>query len=379
MPRLSERDRGPIALAEKILNLLDQGAFTATYKYAVLLALIDLCMETTAASGAPAQAFTSRQLAEKGVELYWPHSGPYHVGGRARVLRQFRSAQRQARIVSEIQRFKVEVAKDPTISLPAARLGFPNAYGRLIDRVEWKLIQDPLPRLQLLGGRVDEFLYTIGWDLSVRESEVRSYQRGDAGAFDNRILLRPGVGEHLLQLNSLLRPLIHRQWAAMVARINELEESRLEAFLFGAERAALDRVRDDLRELQGDRCFYCDHRLGEARGRRAHVDHFVPWARYPNNAIQNLVVAHERCNGEKRDFLAATPHVERWRTRVEPDSPDGAKLVEVAGRVGWEQDPARTLSVARAVYLTLPQGYQLWLRRREFEELDPSSVRALLS
>ncbi len=36
MARLSERDRGPIALAERIFALLDQGAFTTTYKYAVL-------------------------------------------------------------------------------------------------------------------------------------------------------------------------------------------------------------------------------------------------------------------------------------------------------------------------------------------------------
>ena len=33
------------AFGEKLLNLLDEGAFTATYKYAVLLGLIDLCRE----------------------------------------------------------------------------------------------------------------------------------------------------------------------------------------------------------------------------------------------------------------------------------------------------------------------------------------------
>ena len=35
----------PLALAERILELLDQGRFTATYKYAVLLALLDLSLE----------------------------------------------------------------------------------------------------------------------------------------------------------------------------------------------------------------------------------------------------------------------------------------------------------------------------------------------
>ena len=39
------RERSLIRFAEKVLALLDQGSFTATYKYAVLLGLMDLCME----------------------------------------------------------------------------------------------------------------------------------------------------------------------------------------------------------------------------------------------------------------------------------------------------------------------------------------------
>jgi len=38
-------DQSLIRFAEKVLALLDQGTFTATYKYAVLLGLMDLCME----------------------------------------------------------------------------------------------------------------------------------------------------------------------------------------------------------------------------------------------------------------------------------------------------------------------------------------------
>jgi len=39
--------RGAIAFAEKVLELLDEGRYEATYKYAVLLALIDVCLEQT--------------------------------------------------------------------------------------------------------------------------------------------------------------------------------------------------------------------------------------------------------------------------------------------------------------------------------------------
>lgn len=39
-------DRGAIGFAEKVLGLLDEGRFTATYKFAVLLGLMDLCLES---------------------------------------------------------------------------------------------------------------------------------------------------------------------------------------------------------------------------------------------------------------------------------------------------------------------------------------------
>ena len=53
-------------------------------------------------------------------------------------------------------------------------------------------------------------------------------------------------------------------------------------------------------------------------GKGVEIDHFVPWARYPDNGIDNLVVAHRRCNHDKRDFLAAFGHVEKWVARMAP-------------------------------------------------------------
>src|SRR5262245_54672318 len=74
----------------------------------------------------------------------------------------------------------------------------------------------------------------------------------------------------------------------MVARLNReaLEDSRLEEFLFGAQRIPLDPVRQPLRELQNNRCFYWDSLI---RGRST-VNHFLPWVRHPDNGIENLVV-----------------------------------------------------------------------------------------
>jgi len=38
--------RGAVAFAEQVLEVLDEGRYTATYKYAVLPARIDLCWTT---------------------------------------------------------------------------------------------------------------------------------------------------------------------------------------------------------------------------------------------------------------------------------------------------------------------------------------------
>src|SRR5690606_30022220 len=117
---------------------------------------------------------------------------------------------------------------------------------------------------------------------------------------------------YMIQFNGLLRPLIHRQWAGMVARLNRMEEARLERFLFGTTRNALDAVRSGLHELQEGACFYCRSRLSGP----TEVDHFVPWSRYPEDGLANLVLAHDRCNQAKRDFLPATQHVVRWAERL---------------------------------------------------------------
>ena len=51
--------------AEQVLTLLDEGAFSATYKYAVMLALIDLCLEGTGRTGTAPDMVNTRQLADK--------------------------------------------------------------------------------------------------------------------------------------------------------------------------------------------------------------------------------------------------------------------------------------------------------------------------
>ena len=325
---------------------------------------MDVCLQRTSESGTAPASVSTRDLAERVLELYWPHTAPFSAeeGGVGRVLTQ--NAGGQAEIVSTIARFRDRCRGDRSVSLSAARRAVPGPFERLIDQIEWKLIEMPLPRLQMIGDQQSEFLYRIGWDRSVRRKDI------EAGRVDRRIHFVDRAGEHLVQLAGILRPLIERQWVSMVAGLNRdvTGELVLQQFLFGADRISLEPVRSHLRDLQNDRCFYCDDKLRAAPD----VDHFLPWARFPDNGIDNLVAADQRCNNRKRDFLASAPHLENWCTRLAARSAD---LAEIAQHIGWDRHTDRTLGVARAIYLRLPHDVKLWDAGSSFVDCGAESVR----
>lgn len=224
----------------------------------------------------------------------------------------------------------------------------------------------PLPKLQRFGQVEHRFIYDIAWDDHIKKSTWRDTER-----FDNRIHFVERAAEHLVRLSGLLRPLIQHKWAAKVGKLNHLEVAKLEGFLFGVERADLTPVRDGLRDIQSGACFYCERPLRDA----GQVDHFLPWARHPDDGIDNLVLAHATCNNAKRDFLAATRHLRRWRERTMAAAD---ALAQLATEKKWFCEPGRILGSVRAVYLRLPEGVTLWVGRNEFESAHPRAIREAL-
>jgi 5-methylcytosine-specific restriction endonuclease McrA len=356
--RLVAADQGALALAEQLLTILREGRYSSTYKYAVILGLMDLCLEKSTRTGAAPTSVSTPELAEKVIELYWPHSRPFRGG---QVLKQ--NSGRQAGILQRIAELRGETSAVGGTSPTRARLASPDAWSRLICEVEWILVHMPLPKLQRVGSDLVPFVYQIQWDDGIRRQDFRSPD------FDNLIRLVGRSGDHLIRLSGLLRPLVCREWATLVARLNRqvLDDPELDDFLFGAERSSLSRVKKPLHELQGGHCFYCEARLSAD----SHVDHFIPWARYPDNGLANLVVAHARCNGEKRDHLAAAGHVARWaqrpRTYVQ-------NLEEISREAGWPVQRETTLAVARSIYLRLPGEARLWRIGDEFESADRDAL-----
>jgi hypothetical protein len=68
-----------------IQRLLDEGLFTASYKFALLLALAVLSIEQADDSGGPLE-LTTDAIAEKFVEYYWRQVAPYVTAGEATIL-----------------------------------------------------------------------------------------------------------------------------------------------------------------------------------------------------------------------------------------------------------------------------------------------------
>jgi 5-methylcytosine-specific restriction endonuclease McrA len=343
-----------IAFAEKVLALLDQGAFTSTYKFAVLLGLMDLVVEQADSSGQLASMITTRQLAGKIIEVYWAHTVAYSPLNA--VPKQ--NSNGQAEIISKIERFR---QNNQYATLFKAKRQNEKGYKSLLDTVEKKLIEMPLPRLQYFGQQEQSFIYDIAWDktIGVNLKSVTAYQRQQESEFDNRIHLAPNVANYLVALNGLLRPLIQRTWALQVAKINQLEESKLEAFLFQSKRTAIAQFSEGLSDIQSNQCFYCEKPLGTSQKTKPDVDHFVPWARYPNDGLANLVVAHSACNLAKSDHIAAFDHYQHWQERNADQTVLDA-MDKMAAESSWEVRLVESLNIAQTLYGRFDDGVELW-------------------
>lgn len=353
-------DGTPRGFAQRLLALLDQASVATTYKYALLLAIMDACLDGTDAAGRPPDRVEVADLAERTLRLYWPHTEPYPDTGE--VLRQ--SGTGQAELLKQIGQFRGADASERS-TFAAAR--YATGFDRLVDATAWKLAEMPLPRLQRVGNVNDPFLYDISWDESITR---RAFS---ADAFDRAIYLRPNVASDLVLLAPLVRPLVERMWAQRVVTYNRLPDGRLDQFLFRRSRLDAVRLRLALLELQEGRCFYTGRRMQPSA---ADVDHFLPWSRSPLETVENLVVADRRANNNKRDHLAAADLVVRWRNRNRMSAGD---LARIATANRWESAPTSTVGVARALYFALDATNMLWAGPGSFVRADVATLRSALA
>lgn len=275
-----------------IQRLLAEGQFVATYKYALLLALADIAVEK-GRDDSSALEISTKQIAEKFIVYYWRQSQPYTPLNQKQfsILRQ--NTAKQAGIVSLVE----EASRRYEGSITEAQLNV-SEWQKLVSRVNQIVKVMPLWKLQTVGREKFDFLYE------------------NTGLGDS-ILLKPHIAFCLRKFHGLVTDLVRGAWVRYVRRFNPdvLGSSKdLHEFLFGSERADLSDVAGVLREVQGSQCFYCS---GSLKSGAAHVDHFVPWSRYPVDLGHNFVLAHQTCNNSKSDRLASTEHLERWVNFIE--------------------------------------------------------------
>ncbi len=376
MPHDDLMDTGGAGFAERLLEVIDSGRRTATYKLALLLALLDLCALRSDADGRAPTDLTTRDLAEQVASLYWPQVAPFRREGwsDAPYLRQIRN--NRSLIVDAVRKFRAEVEPAGATSLWIARQRFASEYGKTIDRIECKLAEEPLPRLQTVGTSetVFPFIYDLGpgWGANQHFSVKRLRSHGPKGPV---VPLLPGAGDELVRLSPLIRPLVELHWTRMVAQLNRVAtgEEDLRRHLFGAPRIAPSKMlRDELRDLQANRCFYCDERLDGLTD----VDHFIPRVRSANDAIENLVLADRSCNRDKSDLLAAPSFVVHWAERNRGQAEALAMIAEMSAT---ESDREGTMAVARSIYAHLPpDGTPMWEGRKQVVRADPELALAAM-
>lgn len=353
-------------IAERLLQVIDEGRRTATYKLALLMALIDACAANADGTGRAPTELHTRRIAEQVLRIYLPHARAYLAAPDAEPVTLRQITNKSSAVLGAIVRLHLVGETSGHRSATQLRTHHPRDYERCLDQVEHTFARYPIRLLQVVGTEHRPFLYDIDWGESV---PLRALHEPGGGM----VRFRPGASDELLRLAPLLRPLIELHWVRMVASLNglDLEGERLRTHLFGATRVGFPpALRAGLHDLQDGRCFYCDQRLGS----RCEVDHFIPWSRWPNDSVENLVLA-DACNNHKRDHLAAADHAERWAHRLRAG---GADLVALSESAGWSSEPERSRSIGRSSYFHLPGGTPLWVLGSTFSEDDPRAIAQAL-
>ena len=330
-----------LAFLNKIQRLFAEGDFSASYKYALLIAIADISVESGTDDDQPL-TIPHRRLGEKFIELYWQQSAPFRGDG---VLIQNNGT--QAAVISQIAQFRSQT-KAATVNAARSALGFKS----LLSKVTRIVVDKPVFHIQNLGGIKDQFLFESGSD---------------------RITLLPGVAYCLRRFQPLIQQLARSHWVDHIKRNKQNiallgQDNDLESFLFETSRQSLVIVQTGLRKIS-NKCFYCGSSVNEAD-----VDHFIPHSLYPRDLAHNFVLADPSCNRSKSDTLAAKAHLHRWLAFLQSNADN---LSQIGYDAGILADEESMTSVARWGYANaVVGGAQGWIKSTQYEPIDDSYLKA---
>src|SRR5215472_9100016 len=132
-------------------RLLDEGLFVASYKFALLVALADLSVESGDDSG-EALPVSTEAIAGKFVQYYWRHAMPYPAAENAAILKQ--NTGQQAAILNTVRRAREHHGDSITAVMNRAA-----TWKEIVREVAQVVRVMPLWKLQTVGKERLDFLY----------------------------------------------------------------------------------------------------------------------------------------------------------------------------------------------------------------------------
>ena len=283
-------------------RILDEGRFTSTYKFAMLMALTNIAVERGSDSNDELEVDLD-DLSREFVKLYWGMSRPYPALGK-KMLMQNRQATKPAKVVTLLSahaaasygRHRRERRHAPSASKVIA-----GTRQTILRDVYWAL-QTVGPCANGCSNADDRFLYDHP-STKVGCGEIRT------------LTLKPGIAACLRALRGVVAAMVQARWARWIRENNPRlgPDTELEAFMFGNDRIPIREYAPWLYELQNGRCFYTQAKLRSPDA--GHVDHFLPRARYALDEPINLVLASKRANSDKRDHVAGADFLRDWARR----------------------------------------------------------------
>jgi 5-methylcytosine-specific restriction endonuclease McrA len=341
-----------LAFLVKLQRLLSEGDFTATYKFALLMALADISVER-GHDDVRALDIPMREIAEKFIAYYWQQTMPYGLGVREAGQSTGTLSQNMgttAKVVSDIQQFRKNNRLDSI-----ARAKQLKTFNRLVTSIAQTVSKQPVAYFQNIAGSTDTFVY----------------ERSATG-----VQLKLGVSSHLRKFHGLIQHMARDRWIRHIKSNKRNipilgQKDDLHSFLFETNRNALGIVSANLSKLFSKKCFYCGGRVNDTPD----VDHFIPFSMYGRDIAQNFVLAHGACNRSKSDILAAKLHIENWLKQIIRHQDDISQIALDAGVISDQQT---ILSVAKWSY---QQGHEAgahaWVKKGEFERIGDAYPKVI--
>jgi hypothetical protein len=327
----------------KIQRLLDEGLFSSTYKFALLVALADLSIEKGDDSGEEL-TLTKEEIAFKFIRLYWQQAKMFpSVNGEGGVLNQ-NAGKKQIEVITKIQ--GIFSTTGDCYEEFASNAG---EYKTTLAAIKNTLEDGPLWRLQRLNNSFDEFLYS-------QQKRV------------DQVILKPGVAFCFRKLYAQVITMSQGAWLQKIRSIDGKgkqllgENVPLRSFLFGSQRNTLGTYMDLLKELQQNICFYCSKTIKN----NGEVDHFIPWSRYPTDLGHNFVLSCSGCNTDKSNYLASIDHLENWVRRNCENRP---VINKYFAERNISQNESATNAIASWAYKHAEEsGSHLWVFKKKVVE-----------